>query len=162
MAKLSAPESVKVAIAGQAAPDTNVNAIRVPIIMGKNEVAIVLAVRAIDSITTGTHNHIANWALWKKSDETWPEADLKITSLAKNSDILIAGSFVTNTATQGGKGYKSVDDFIFPYPQVLLRPPQFLYQYDSQTGQKIGIMVYYVIQEVKDAELARLMVKDHA
>jgi len=120
-----------------------------------NEVAIVEAYEIGIAVTPGAVDTLQAW-IWRKSipnvkptlEATWPE----------DSDVLDYWIYSV-LATEGDPMVTSYK--LLPRPLILIRDPQFVV---SNVGLESWafLKVYYTLAKVSDADLAQLMVKDHA
>lgn len=170
MAKINIPDSVKVLVAGKEPLSTNVDTIPLKFNVGRDEIIVLLQVNVIGNVPS-LHTPIHHrWAIWKKSDEEWPQDNLNITDLAKESDIIAGGEYQKTYQALGEQDGVSAagpgvvgDKVLFPYPVIMIRNPQFLFEpVGSYQTHHIGVICYYLIEKVTNETLARLMVKDHA
>lgn len=165
MKKLSLPATVKVAGVSLYVPAAaTVYGVKLPVHMGKNEILVVLAARFVFEPTTSEHDMMILWGMWRKSEATWPHTTLSILNLAEEADIVASGGMV-QASSVGATGISIgtiTEDFVFPYPLVLIRAPQILFESPDNSEFPVGLWVYYLTQRVTDDELAALMVKDHA
>jgi len=163
MAKRALPESVKIdTVALTLAATGNVYQAKLNLALGRNEVAVLLGTRAILGLAGASSSLAARWALWKKSDADWPIGGLLTPAeLAAETDIVASGVLTNLLTTSGRSAGPLSEDFLFPFPLVVIRPPQFIAETIVGTSYELGLHVYYLIQEVDDKTLAKLLVKDH-
>lgn len=147
------PESVKIEKIGDVQAGASIMQSRIDWGLGRHHVAILLAIRVVlDAYAVAPDSW--TWALYRKSEGA--PADLTMPTLANLTDIIVSGG--CNKLSDTGWTSK-VEDFVFPYPIVLIRPSQFLFL--GSVGLSYGAYMYYITQTVQDEVLAKLMVKDH-
>lgn len=128
--------------------------------MGKKEVAILLGVRfVIDELGGAINDAYLRWALDRKSEGA--PGSLLLEDTQDLTHIICGGGAVGVVVVEGATFGFMTEDFIFPYPVVLIRPSQ-IHLESAYNGIKCGAYLYYVTQTVSDEQLAKLMVKDHA
>lgn len=162
MAQRSIVESVKVASAGRQFVDTSLHGVKIPIYPGKDEVAILLSYK-IQAIPGGIGPTLAaGYLLWRKSDKDWPAPTLDSERILQQKGVIAGG--ILHWDGVGGSGGNLSESFMFPYPIVLVRPPQLVMEVFNNTGDDVDILLqaYYLIEKVSKAELQEIMVKDHA
>lgn len=155
-------ESVKVALVSESfAAGNTVYAHKLPVALGDLEVVVLLGIRVVGHMGLND-SALWTWAVWRKSDRDWPHASLAGNYLEQEADIVAHGTLAHEFLTSGRTLGPVVDDFVFPYPLVLIRPPQWLAYSVSYSGVILSAAFYYVTQKVSRDEMTRLMVKDHA
>jgi hypothetical protein len=156
------PESLKVKVVGVDVLSTDVESLVVDLGFGENQVAILLAMRAIyqeESVPTYINYR---WAVWKRDEAVWPEPDITPDYLIRQSSVIAAGGKISLSQSTSGRALDSCsEDFYFPYPVVITRPIQFLYKVGQYENARVGALFYYVHQDISPEDLARIMVKDH-
>ena len=159
--KTKLPEIVRVARVGV----TTINgmvAAPVKLAVGKDEVAVLLAVRfKIDDMSGGVNDATLRWCIYRKSEGDPPEGSLITQDIQDNDDIIAGGGFYAVLVTSGAVFGTLTEDFVFPYPVVLVRPCQVLFE-TSYVGIQCGMYLYYLRQKIGDDDLTKLLVKDHA
>lgn len=153
------PESVKVLTLAGRTENTQVGSTRIDWALGRNEIAIMLGIRVVFQNDIGLDNDL-NWAIFRKS-EAEPPPTLILYAQQALSDFVAGGRIATDISGPGLNALNCSDDFLFPYPLVLIRPSQFLTESKSSLVEWVAYL-YYLTQEVTDEQLAKLMVKDHA
>lgn len=157
----SLPETVKVEKVGGISVGSDVESARIEWGMGKNDVVVLLAIRFImDEVLSSTSMRMI-WSLFRKSDAD-PPASILMADTFGNSDIVAGGGIAYPLLTGVAATLNTMsEDFLFPYPMMLIRPSQFLVQ-GNVASINWGAYLYYLIERVTDETLAKLMVKDHA
>lgn len=160
-------ETVKVALAG-GVTISSAKQVKIPIALGDLEVALLHKIRVVCDQSQSASAWVMNWALWRKSDADYTAGkEIRVINVAEHGDFIAAGSIMNQYNLQGAAGlaqgrYNLSDDFTFPKPMVVIRPPQILVKTAGTSGFIFGVLLYYTTLEVSKDELARLMVKDHA
>ena len=150
------PESVKVARAGMSVALT-LEGTPFPMHLGDNEVAILLSLYYWWYGALGAGSNNAGMGLWRKTDSDPPGGDLLTDHTDMLWNIIESVEFVTESVVASGK-----DHIIFPWPLVLIRPPRLMTWMQVFASLRVEVRLFYLIQEISDEELAKLMVKDHA
>jgi len=168
MANRGVLESVKVARYGVTVnqADTDVYTEHLPVNPGPDEVIVLLGHRVVLLPAAVTGFLLGSYLIWRKTDIEWPEAAISMAGAALSDDVISGGSMCVSghdgVNTNFGTWWFN-DDVIYPYPVVLTRPPQVVYQaYVNEIGFDFGVLMYYLTERVSREELTRLMVKDHA
>lgn len=150
------PESVKVARVGFAVQGT-IGGATFPIIMGRDEVIILMALAYWWRGTLAAGENRMELGLWRKSDVA---NDPAIVPYSDHTDMIWGTVSSSEMVAESLKN--SDDDFVtFPWPMVLIRPPRLLARALIMTSPLVEARLYYHTREVSDIELAKLMVKDH-
>lgn len=157
-------ESVKVARVGYAQLST-VTQEKIPIEVGLNEYALLLAIKVFARVFDGALGSAWNYiALYRKTEKTklTVAGDFDLTGTwQEDNSIIDYWYFYLNEMTQVGylEYYKQMYQ-VYPTPIKLIRPPS-LVSY-STTNNKQGCIVWYKIVKTSKEEIAKLMAKDHA
>lgn len=162
MGKLSIPETVKVAKRSiKLASSSTLEACQIPIGLGENEIAIVLG--AYMSLR-GSYSAPGYMWLYKKSEERLPTEDdwyAENGGWQEDDAVFDYMKIYLDDITAVGLYDRQKDVYkVYPYPLVIIRDPSML-AYGAATVS-VTAMIWYMIQQVTDAELTQLMVKDHA
>jgi len=152
------PESVKSMWVGIPLANPGTSDRRFDIKLGCKEVIVALAIDYswIGSPTIGTD--VVAAALWRKSDTIpagtiWDNAD--------SPDMVWNRTEALNVVAESIRaGF--ADHIAFPRPIALIRPPRLWVETQVVTGVTYEARLYYLIREINDEDLAKLMVKDHA
>ena len=157
MGKIALPESVKtgkVTIYSSGAGSSDHK--KLPILPGEDEVAILLGCQF--TVVGSAASFFFRNGIFKKSEEV-PD----LTGFAKydpNEHWIYLQPDIQIPSVAGSRAV--VWTFFFPYPVVLIRPPQFSgYAVDDTGSWRMTCLAYYLLQNVTDEQLAKLMVKDH-
>ncbi len=148
------PESVKVAPA-RLALDTGIKGVVFPMKLGVNEVAILLSLYYAAEMSGTAGYNILRYGLWRKSD-TDPAAmeDDHTDMIWETADV---NMFITESIS-----FLTKEHVVFPWPLTLIRAPRLVGLRSNTVGGSINMRLYYLTRTVKDEDLAKLMVKDHA
>lgn len=153
------PASVKVEKVGFAAK--GLESAPIEWAMGKNEVAILLAVRFVaDFMKDAADDVNIRWVLDRKSD--FVPDNLLLANTYMNTHFVAGGGMVAVLVTEGGLFNRTSEDFVFPYPLIMVRPSQFHVEVSGEVTVYCGAYLYYLTQRVSDEQLAGLLVKNHA
>ena len=152
------PESVKVARAAHDIVEpTTIDGQRFDIKMGPDEVMVLLAFHVWWTALSATGNNAVHMGLWRKS-ESMPQGT---NCFVSSPDMIWAEKdalFHDTVVTDGGKS-----QYIqLPWPMILIRPPQYCVRTVIMTNFFSEMRLYYLLRDVNDVDLAKLMVKDHA
>lgn len=152
------PETIKSIIAVYSAIEAVKVGKRFELALGPNEVMVVLAIDYNFHGTVAAGNNVIRWGLWRKTDAL-PAGSIH--ALAGSQDMIFSrissAEFVTESLASSGDGFITL-----PWPLVLIRPPQLLYRTSDYATMSLMVRLWYVLHEVSNDELAKLMVKDHA
>lgn len=164
MGKISIPEQVKIArLEVKLTKSNSLEAHEIPIGIGKGEIAIVLAsyfeVRQSASSSSGakcwlykkSEEHVPTVSGWDDEGGGW-QRDEAVFDTFNGQQIVLSSVGVFDKIE---RLYK-----VYPYPLALIRDPSLLAN-GTQT-LPVTVLLWYMLQKVTDAELAQLMVKDHA
>ena len=158
MGKIELPETVKVAKVYLAPSTTVLTYAKIPIEIGEDEVALLMAVKWISQ--NNVANVLTSW-IWKRS---YPNVDPRIPArFDEDSNVIDYEQYYrvidTNVGAYEGSRTRY---YVLPYPMVLIRSPQLVTQATVSGVSMVNLICWYVNQKVTDAQLAELMVKDHA
>lgn len=136
----------------------------IPIRPGEDQVALLLACQLGAHPDTLGANQITYEWIWRKS---MPEVDAvkfanDSVTWQEDSDVIDHASWFNEWDTAAGYAPRGGERYVvYAYPVVVIRPPQFVvWTFSGDT--RVTCLCWYMLQDVSDAELARLMVKDHA
>lgn len=130
---------------------------KLPIKPGDKEVAILLGCQF--TLVGSNISFFYRTGIYKKSDVT-PAMSGGYTDFDSNEHWIYVQPDVQVPSVAGSRAIRW--QFFFPYPIVLLRPPQWCgYAIDDTGGWRATCLAYYLLQKVTDEQLAKLMVKDH-
>jgi hypothetical protein len=161
--KISVPQQVSVArVEVLAAASNTLEGYEIPMGLGEKQVAIVLAsklcIRAGDGTDSNriwlirkSEENISTVATWPNEAGTWQQ-DPSVFDHLK--------AFRTALTSVGINDKIDREYKVYPYPVVLIRNPTMVI-YGAQ-GRAFTAILWYMLEDVTNAELAQLMVKDHA
>ena len=148
------PESVKIARVGFSHTAPGSTGVSFEVSMAKDEVLILLAIQYWYAAVLGAGVNILELTLFKKTDQ-------QAIPVANSPDILFhvlhRKMFITESYDAGDRDY-----IILPWPVVLIRPPRLFVRSTTSTAVDGEMRLFYLSRKVKDVDLAKLMVKDHA
>lgn len=161
--KLSLPQQViiarrAIAIVGA----STLEAYEIPLGLGEDEVAIVLAAKLAHRGASTAH--VQQW-LSRRSTKKIP-TDLTWANEAGSwqddgSVFDWFASFKTEHTAVGVENRSCEEYKVYPYPIVLIRDPSMLV-FSNMATVLCTVILYYLIEKVTNEQLAKLMVKDHA
>jgi len=123
--------------------------------VGKGEVIHLLALNWYVNGVLAAGNNTWDIGLWKKPDSQPSSIFTDHTDLVYG--LTTGKKFVAESVPISEKG-----DFYFPQPFVLIRPPRMIARTSVTTSATIKMTIYYKIVKVSEAEMIKLMMKDHA
>ena len=136
-------------------PTIHLAGVRFGMELGENEVALVHNLHWYWYGTAAAGSNSVSFGLFRKTDSLPPN----VWSDHTDTIWLIRDSkkFVTESVSIGGNG-----NVVFPAPIPLIRPPQLITQIAVILTSCIGMRLYYTVQKLTTADMAKLMAKDHA
>lgn len=136
-------------------PSGAVKGVKFDINLGNNEVIILEALYYSHNMVPAVGMNATSLGLYRKSEK------LPVTIFSNNDSDLIwsnkdVGKFVVETMKVSWS-----EMIYFPLGFTLIRPPQLLGQFTGGASDGIMMRLYYRIKKISDAEMAKLMLKDH-
>jgi len=152
------PESVKwVAVHQYIATPTGETGFAFNLKLADDEVMMLLALHYWWSGVLAAGNGSVTLALWRKTD-TDPS---NVFDEDDSPDMIWSEKHGLKWVTESLVASKA-RDITFPWPIVLIRPPRAIIGTGLFTAMRVTMRLYYTLREVREEDLARLMVKDHA
>lgn len=160
MTKTQWPTTVKTAWFDQT-PSSVREAYRIPMGIGYQQVAVLLAVQVEVANSSQTNNTFG--AVWLMRNGDPGELESKTTQWFESGGLWQQDTNVVDhtrgyvPARTGDTAYK-----VYPYPIILIRDPTVLVWTGEVDELSFTLGLWYVLQTVTDKEMSELMVKDHA
>ncbi|KKL89745.1 hypothetical protein LCGC14_1911620 [marine sediment metagenome] len=154
------PESVKVARAGHViATPTTIAGEKFDIKIGPDEIMVLLAFHwwwRAELGAAGVGDVVMG--LWRKSETMPPGNDC----FEESPDMIWAQTDTIFTTAVGQDDLSNAAYITLPWPLTLIRPPQFVMRTTRLLNIRAEMRLYYLLREISNVDLAKLMVKDHA
>ena len=152
------PESVKSTRVGVPGIQAAKKGFKFPCLIAPDEVMILLAIDYWWHSILAVGNNVMQFGIWRKSDADCPSS---IFASGGSPDMIFSRVektlHVAESIKQGDR------DFItLPWPMVLIRPPRLMVETAVMTSFVLDMRLWYLLRNVNDVDLAKLMVKDHA
>lgn len=128
--------------------------------IGPKEVMILMGLHYWWYGTLQIGDNVAHLGLWRKTDS---DPSATVWSSGAFQDMMWHR---VTCISEGAAGESVVSgdaaEITFPYPIVLIRSPRALIEVQTVINVAWSMRLYYLLREVSNEELAKLMVKDHA
>jgi hypothetical protein len=153
------PETIKMANFQDLPTTGGIKYGEIPIKPGKGEIALLLATNWNLYFTEVNAMYAV---IWRKSYPKTSSVSLFNQPGFKSPDILDYELFSVKQETAVGVWRSSRSKYkVYPYPIVLVRPPQIVYVNSVAGAGGLAIQAYYILQRASQTEIDRLLAKDH-
>lgn len=126
--------------------------------LGGDEVMILLGIHYWWHGTLTAAANAVHMGLWRKTDSDPPT---NVYADGDSPDMVWSEEYVSEFVTESLVASKA-RDITFPRPIVLVRAPRAIFSMAALANVYYSMRLYYLLSEVSDVDLAKLMVKDHA